>query len=129
MGTSYSVDLRKRIVGFVAGGGSRRAAARHFVVGESFAIRLMRRVEASGSCEARRQGRPPGSGKLEPYAAFLLEAVAAKPDITMPALCARLHEAHAVSVTPAALSRFLCRRGLTYKKNPAGHRARPGRRA
>lgn len=129
MGSSYSVDLRERVVAFIEAGHSRRAAARHFVVGDSFAIKLMRRVLASGSCKPGRQGRPPGGGKLAPYAAFLIGAVEAKPDITMPELQARLVEAHAITAAPAALSRFLCRHGLTYKKSVDGRRARSRRRA
>ena len=129
MGSSYTVDLRERVVAFIEAGHSRRAAARHFVVGDSFAIKLMRRVLASGSCKPGRQGRPPGGGKLAPYAAFLIGAVEAKPDITMPELQARLVEAHAITAAPAALSRFLCRHGLTYKKSADGRRARSRRRA
>ncbi len=118
MGEPLSVDLRERVVAFVAAGHSRRAAARHFAVGNSSAIRLMHRIATLGSCEPDRQGRPPGTGKLAPYTAFLIEAVEAKPDITMPELCDRLVEAHGVTVDPAALSRFLCRYGFTYKKKP-----------
>jgi transposase len=129
MGASYSVDLRKRVVAFVVAGHSRRAAARHFAVCDSFAVKLMQRVAASGSCDPGRQGRPPGKGKLAPYTTFLIDIVEAEPDITMPELCARLIEAHAVSVDPAALSRFLCRHGFTYKKSSDGHGARSRRRA
>ena len=32
----------------------------------------MQRVATSGSCEPDRQGRPPGTGKLAPYTAFLI---------------------------------------------------------
>ena len=129
MGQPFSIDLRERVAGFVGAGHSRRAAARHFDVGDSFAIKLMQRVKTSGSCEPGRQGRPPGSGKLEPYAAFLIGVVEDKPDITMPELRARLIDTHGVTAAPAALSRFLCRRGLTYKKSPDGHGARSRRRA
>ena len=129
MGRSYTVDLRERVAAFVEAGHSRRAAARHFAVGESFAIKLMQRVSRSGSCAPGRQGRPPGGGKLARYTAFLVGAVENKPDITMPELQARLLDAHAVTAAPAALSRFLCRHGLTYKKSAAGRRARSARRA
>ena len=66
----------------------------------------MQRVEASGSCEPGRQGRPPGSGKLEPYAAFLVGVVEDKPDITMPELCARLIEMHGVTAAPAVSYKY-----------------------
>jgi transposase len=43
MGRYYSVDLLVRVATFVKAGHSRRAAARHFGVSDSFAIKLVRR--------------------------------------------------------------------------------------
>jgi transposase len=129
MSKSYSIDLRERVVGFIDTGHSRRAAARHFGVSESFAIKLDQRRVRSGSIAPQKQGRPRGSGRLEAFEAFLIGAVEAKPDITMPELAARLMEAHTVSAAPAVLSRFLCRRGFTYKKMPDGLGMRTRRRA
>ena len=43
MSKSYSIDLRERVAGFIDKGQSRRAAARHFGVSESFAIKLDQR--------------------------------------------------------------------------------------
>ncbi len=63
MGYCYSLDLRVRVADFVAGH-SCRAAARHFGVSDSFAIKLVRRMRHSGSPAPARQGRPPGRGKL-----------------------------------------------------------------
>ena len=40
MTQSYSVDLRVRVVAFVEAGHTCRAAARHFGVSDSFAIKL-----------------------------------------------------------------------------------------
>ncbi len=62
-----------------------------------------------------RQGRPPGTGKLAPFQAFLVGEVEKKPDITMPELAAQLMKEHGITATPAALSRLLCRNGFTYK--------------
>jgi transposase len=42
MGRSYSLDLRVRSAAFVEAGHSCRAAARHFEVSDSFAIKLIR---------------------------------------------------------------------------------------
>jgi transposase len=84
MGKSYSADLRDRVVAFVDGGGSRRAASRHFGVSESFAVKLMQHVAKLGSSAPAQQGRPAGNGKLAAYEAFLIGVVEAKPDITMP---------------------------------------------
>jgi transposase len=50
------------------------------------------------------------------YETFLSQTVEAEPAITMPALAARLLDEHGVVVAPAMLSRFLCRRGFTYKR-------------
>jgi transposase len=120
MGRFYSLDLRVRVAGFVAAGHSRRAAARHFGVSDSFAIKLVQRQDRSGSPAPDAQGRPRGGGRLCPYQAFLVGAVEAKPDITMPELAARLLHTHGITAAPAALSRFLCRQGFTYKKSPDG---------
>lgn len=120
MGKSYSADLRVRVVAFVEGGHSRRGASRLFGVSESFSIKLLQRVAKLGSASPARQGRPPGSGKLAAYEAFLISVVEGKPDITMPELSARLQAGHGITAQPASLSRFLCRRGFTYKKSADG---------
>jgi transposase len=105
-----------RVADFVEAGHSCRAAARHFDVSDSCAIKLMQRQRRFGS--PARQGRPPGRGKLVPYETFLIQTVEAKPAITMPELAARLLEQHGLVAAPAMLSRFLCRRGFSYKKMP-----------
>jgi transposase len=120
MTQSYSLDLRVRVAAFVQAGHSRRAAARHFGVSDSFAIKLLQRQRQSGSPAPARQGRPRGTGKLAPYKAFLIQAVESRPDITMPDLATRLWEEHGVVVAPATLSRCLCRHGFTYKKTADG---------
>ena len=120
MGRCYSLDLRERIVDFVARGASRRSAARRFGVSESFAVKLMQHHDRHGSPVPVRQGRPPGGGKLDRPEAYLIGAVEAAPDITMPELAEKLMADHAVRATPAMLSRFLCRHGFTYKKSLAG---------
>lgn len=120
MGKSYSLDLCERVVAFVGSGRSRRSAARHFGVSDSFAVKLLQRVERQGSARPARQGRPPGKGKLVALEAFLIGTVEQQPDITMPELAERLMATHAVRATPAMLSRFLCQRGFTYKKSLAG---------
>jgi len=128
MGKSYSLDLRKRITGWVETGHSRRDAARRFEVSESFAVKLMQRVAETGSPAPARQGRPPGKGKLAPYKEFLIGRVRAEPDVTMPELAAELRDAHGVEADPASLSRVLCQAGFSYKKSPDGSGARARRR-
>ena len=120
MTRSYSLDMRVRVIAFVEAGHSRRAAARHFGVSDSFAIKLLHRPARAGSPAPARQGRPCGTGKLAPCEGFLVQVVEAQPDIVMPELAARLLDQQGVRAQPATLSRFLCRRGFTYKKIPEG---------
>ena len=120
MGHCYSLDLRVRVAAFVEAGHSCRAAAQHFDVSESFAIKLMQQKRQMGSLAPARQGRPPGGSKLVAYETFLIETVEAEPAITMPELAARLLDEHGVVAAPAMLSRFLCRRGFSYSKSPDG---------
>ena len=127
MGHCYSLDLRVRVAAFVDAGHSCRAAARHFGVSDSFAIKLVQRTHHSGSPAPDRQGRPPGGGKLVPYETFLIQTVETEPAITMPELAARLLEKHGIVAAPAMLSRFLCRRGFTYKKTAHGRGVRTRR--
>lgn len=120
MGKSYSSDLRDRVVAFVEAGGSRRAAARHFGVSNSFAVKLLQRAKRFGSSAPAVQGRPPGKGKLAPHRAFLIGIVDEQGDITMPELAARLAAERGVQALPSSLSRFLLAAGFTYKKSADG---------
>jgi transposase len=124
MGRSYSLDLRLRIVGHVRAGHSRREAARHFGVSESCAVKLLKRVETTGSAEPAHWGRPRGKGKLAPHAAVLIARVEAQPDMTMPELARALQAECGVIASPASLSRVLCQAGFTYKKTADGVGAR-----
>jgi transposase len=124
MGRAYSADLRERVYGEIAGGGSRRGAARRFGVGASTGVRLAQRMAETGSLAPARQGRPPGGGKLAPHRDLLIGWVEAEGDITMPELAARLAAERQVVVHPASLSRFLRLEGYSFKKNAAGERGR-----
>ena len=120
MGKPYSIDLRERVRAEIAGGRSRRSAARRYAVSASFAVKLADRVLRTGSAEPARQGRPAGGGKLAPHLAALLEWVEAEPDITMPELASKLKVEKDVTARPASLSRVLLKAGLSFKKNTAG---------
>ena len=52
----YSVDLRRRVVGAVEAGLSRRAAARRFEVSGSFVVKLMQRWRRGGTAAPERYG-------------------------------------------------------------------------
>ena len=122
MPKAYSLDLRKRVAGFVTAGHSRRAAAAHFGVSVSFVVKLVKALRVTGRldpkpCGGRRHA------KLEPHRAFLLDRLAEKQDITMPELAVELEAATGTRADPASLSRWLIRNGYRFKKNPAGQRA------
>jgi transposase len=119
MGKPYSLDLRERIVAHVEAGNSARAAGRLFGVSASTATRLMAAWRARGTVAPLPQGRVAGTaGKLAPHRAFLVEVVAAEPDITLRELAGALEEAEGVTVNLSSLHRALAAARLTYKKRP-----------
>ena len=120
MGICRSDDLRFRVTQAVAAGSSRREAARRFAVSASSAIRWTARAAREGSPAPRKQGRPAGKGPLAVHLDFLIAAVEAKPDMTMPELAARLQAERGVVAANASLSKLLCRAGFTYKKTADG---------
>jgi transposase len=120
MGKAYSDDIRLRVTRSVSDGQSRRAAARRFAVSESSAIRWADRERTEGSPSARKQGRPAGKGPLADHLDFLIAAVEAKPDITMPELAVLLEAEAGCTAHPASISRLLCRAGFSYKKTADG---------
>lgn len=122
----YSIDLRKRVVGYVESGHSRRAAATHFEVSVSFVVILIRNYRKTARLMPKVSGGRRHS-KLDPHRAFLLGRVAEKDDITMPELATDLVAAAGVQVAPASLSRWLIRNGYRFKKNAADQRARSSR--
>jgi transposase len=128
MGKGYSLDLRKRVVSHVKSGHSRRDAARRFGISDSCAVKLLQRVEATGSPAQARQGRPPGGGKLAPHRDFLIAQVKARTDITMPELAEVLRKERGIEADPSSLSRVLCEAGFSYKKSAHGLGARSPRR-
>lgn len=124
MGKAYSLDLRERIVGYVAEGHSARAAARVFGVSASTAVRLAAAHRRRRSVAPKRQGRPPGkAGKLAPHIGFLIEVVRSDPDITLRELAGALEEAEGVRVQLSSIHRALVRAGYSYKKRAGGERA------
>jgi transposase len=66
MGHCYSLDLRVRVADFVAAGHSCRAAARHFAVSNSFAIKLVRRTRHSGPRRPPTKAARPGAASWCP---------------------------------------------------------------
>lgn len=118
MGRSLSLDIRERVVALVEDGLSCREAARRLRISAASAVRIMQRKRHTGGVKAAPQGRPRRS-KLDRVSDWLKSCVEAEPDITMPELAEALRQEHAVSATPAMLSRHLIHRlRVTYKKIP-----------
>ncbi|WP_442866007.1 IS630 family transposase, partial [Aminobacter sp. HY435] len=114
MTRSYSLDLRERVARFVECGGSCHAAAAHFGVSVSFAVKLMAAFRRTGSLEAKPEGGWRYS-KLDPYRDFLMRRVAETDDITMPELAAELAGRGTV-VAPSSISRWLISATATASK-------------
>lgn len=112
MGRPYSLDLRERVVAAVHGGMSCEAAAEHYDVSQSSAIRWVRRTRETGSPAALPMG-----GKrqfaLAEQREWLQARVAAKPDITRRALLAELGE-RGIAVSYYAVWHILDRAGLSF---------------
>ena len=95
MARALSVDLRRRVVGAIAGGLSCRAAAERFGVSPSSAIRWRAQEQREGDVTPKRQGGDRHSHRIEAHAELILSALAAKrPHMVEPKkmfAAARLH--------------------------------------
>jgi len=122
MAKGYSTDLRVRAVMMVEAGESAREAARTLSVGASTAIRWIERWTRTGSVEAK-----PGTGHsrspLEAHRPWLLDLVAAEPDLTLAEIGARLRSEKKLKSGTSSIWRFYERHQITFKKNAARGRA------
>ena len=116
MPAPLSLDLRERLVEAVENGSSIRQAALRYSVSPSAAIKLMQRVETTGSLEPE----PSGGRKpllLEPYAETLASMVEADHDITLVKIQAELERRFDVTAGLSTIHRMLRRLGLRLKKS------------
>ena len=134
MAKPYSDDLRERVVRAVEGGSSRREAAGQFAVSVSFVVKLMQRVQVTGSF---RPGDFGGHKEPKPaqHEAVVRELVEQTPSATLLELRKKLNE-RGVEVGKSSIGRFLKRLRISYKKNAlrgraeaSGRRWRPRRMA
>lgn len=121
MGAPYSLDLRERVVGAVEGGLSRRRAARLFGVAVSTVIDWVDAWRASGRLSAKPMGGD-HSSRLKAERLWLLERVAAVPDLTLEEIRAEL-AARGKPVGYGTVWRFFAAEGISFKKNRARQRA------
>jgi transposase len=122
MAKGYSKDLRVRAVWIVEAGESAREAARLLDLGASTAIRWIERWTRTGSVDAI-----PGTGHsrspLKQHEQWLLDLVAAEPDLTLEEIRARLAAQKKLKAGTTSIWRFYDRHGITFKKNSARRRA------
>ena len=122
MANGYSNDLRVRAVAIVEDGDSAREAARLLNVGASTAIRWIERWTTTGSVEAK-----PGTGhsrsSLNKHERWLLDLIAAEPDLTLNDIRVRLSGTKRLKVGTTSIWRFYDRHKITFKKNSARRRA------
>ncbi len=122
MAKGYSKDLRVRAVSIVEAGESAREAARLLDLGASTAIRWIERWTRTGSVEAK-----PGTGHnrspLKKHEQWLLDLVAAEPDLTLEEIRARLGSEKKLKAGTTSIWRFYDRHAITFKKNSARRRA------
>ncbi len=124
MSRGYSNDLRERVIGAIEGGMSRRAAARHFQIGASSAIKWCARWRETGSF-AEKPGGKLNPSPLDFHAAWLLALVANEPDLTLGEIRVRLLEERQVQIGGSSVWRFFDRHGISFKKNRTRQRAEP----
>jgi transposase len=114
---ALSNDIRKRIVKAVEGGLSRNKAAMRFDVVPSTVVKLMKRVEETGSIAPKKMGgyRKP---KLAAYDTEVRTLVKATPDATLEELVAAL-AGLGITTSRSALDRYFAIIGWSFKKKPS----------
>jgi transposase len=122
MAQGYSKDLRARAVSIVEAGESAREAARLLSIGASTAIRWIERWTRTGRVDAK-----PGTGHsrspLEKHRRWLLDLIAAEPDLTLEEIRTRLRSVKRYKAGIGSIWRFYERHDITFKKNSARRRA------
>jgi transposase len=122
MARPYSEDLRERVVGAVERGQSRRGAAKLFGVAISTVIDWVDAWREEGRLAAKPMGGD-HSSRLKEERDWLLERVAATPDLTLEEIRAEL-AARGKHVGYGTVWRFFAAEGISFKKNRARQRAR-----
>jgi len=121
MGRGYSNDLRARVISIVMEGDSAREAARLLNIGASTAIRWVERWTKTGSVEAK-SGTGHVRSPLKQHEQWLLDLIAAEPDLTLEEVRARLRSKKMKAAISSIWS-FYHRHNITFKKNSARRRA------
>ena len=116
MTAPLSQDIRLRLVATIEAGNSRRQAAARFAVSPSAAIKLMQRVEETGSTAPGRIGGY-RRAKLEGHEDYLRELMRRRVGITLEETKATLIEERGLEVSISAIWEMLRKLGLSHKKS------------
>lgn len=122
MAKPLSEDLRIRVIRAVEGGMSRHAAAERFGISVASAVRFVREWRESGATRAKRVGGDQRSQRIEEHHKAIMNAIGAKPDMTLVEIAEMLASEQGVSFAPSSIWRFLDRHGVTFKKKRARSR-------
>jgi transposase len=122
MARPYSQDLRERVVGAVEGGLSRRQAAKRFRVAIGTVIDWIDAWRSEGRLAAKPMGGD-HSSRLKADRDWLLERIAAVPDLTLEEIRAEL-AVRGRHVGYGTVWRFFAAEGISFKKNCTRQRAR-----
>ena len=125
MPAPYSQDLRERVIGFMALGGSARKAATRFDVSVSSATRWAQRWRAEGHARPRAMGGDHRC-RLSEHSAKVLQLVARQPDLTLQEIRSALAVLCGITVGLSTVHRFLRAHNVRLKKRPC---TRPSRTA
>ena len=126
MGRPYSMDLRKRVVSAIAGGLSRRQAAKQFDVSASAAIDWMRRMDTGGSAAPGQIGGHKPRKIAGEHRVWLIERCR-NGAFTLRGLVTELAD-RGLKVDRHTVWDFVHAEGLSFKKNTARQRAGSSRR-
>ena len=124
MPAPYSNDLRLRVMDAVRNGMAYEEVSLRFRVSNSSILRWVRRLRESGSYAAY----PMGGKKpfvLADEREWLLQRLAAKPDMTLRELLTDLH-GRGIEVSYFALWHIVQRAGLRFKKRPSMRASKTG---
>lgn len=121
MSRAYSSDLRERVIAAVAGGLSARSVAKVFAVSASSAIKWVQQWRRDGRMAPSRL-RGHRRAVLDPHAAWLLDLIEGRSDITLEEIRTLLRE-RGIIVSVTTVWSFYDRHGISFKKKPLRHRA------
>ncbi len=125
MAKPFSMDLRERLISAVAGGMSRRSAAKLFSVAPSTAIKWVDQERRTGSVRPRARGGDYRSHRLEAHADEIV-TLAKDTDLTLAQLADHVRQTHGLDVAPSTIWRLLDRHDMIYKKTAhAAEQLRP----